>query len=43
MNECCFSGDGDRGRITEGRSGQMDEEMDEKEGANCTMSSASQM
>ncbi len=32
MDECCFSGDGDRGRITEDRSGQMDEEIDEKEG-----------
>lgn len=24
-DECCFSGDGDRGRITEDGSGQMDE------------------
>ena len=28
MDECCFSGDGDRGRITEDRSGQMDEERE---------------
>ena len=31
MDECCFSGDCDRGRITEDRSGQMDEEIDGKE------------
>lgn len=31
MDECCFRGDGDRGRITEDRSGQMDE-GDEEEG-----------
>lgn len=30
MDECCFSGD--RGRITEDGSGQMDEEIDEKDG-----------
>lgn len=44
MDECCFSGDGDRGRITEDRSGQMDEEMDEEEGEEgCRLSSAPQM
>lgn len=32
MDECCFSGDSDRGKISEDRSGQMDEEIDEKEG-----------
>lgn len=31
MDECCFWGDGDRGRISEDRSGQMDEEGDEEE------------
>lgn len=30
MDECCFSGDSDRGRITEDGSGQMNEEIDEK-------------